>query len=254
VRFNGRALLVGKTETGKTTFARYLFHHFDGCRRVLVNVKGRVDVGVPKVADPGSIDWTAPLIDWVPPSFQRGVFEAFYEALWQHRGVPTVVWTDEGAAITSASYAPDGLVLVQQQGAEWDMGHIVCAQRCRNIKMELRTEADEFYIWPGLSQPDLDWLAAEISEVDGQQFAGWDLRRRLRELEETYPAAEGENCHAFLRWRRSGSVLEDCEPLDPGWVGAPLAQPRATSKQPGAAGEEAIEPEPESSPEAGGVS
>lgn len=232
MRYNGRALLVGPTQTGKTTFARYLFSHLDGARRVLVNVKGRVELGVPKVSDPHAIDWSAPVIDWVPASFHRDTFADFYAALWEHRGPPTVVWTDEGAAVTSASYAPDGLLLVQQQGAEWNMGHIVCAQRCRNVKMELRTEADELYIWPGLSQPDLDWLAAEISEVDGHPFNGHDLRRRLRELAQTYPAPEGENCHACLRWRRGGSVLEDCEPLDPRWVGAPLRAPRATSRAP----------------------
>lgn len=241
MRFNERALLVGKTRSGKTTFERYLLAHMR-CRRILANVKGRMDVGVPPVSELSSIDWAAPVINWVPPSFDRRVFADFYMACWQHRGPPTVLADDELAAVTSPGYAPDGWLLIQQQGGEWDFGHINCAQRCKNIKMEARTEAEEFYIWCGLSQPDLDWLADEISEVDGQPFSGYDLRRRLEELAGRYPAPPGSSVasHAFLRWSRASGELDDCAPLDPGWVDAPLLQVARRSSRPSAPVEEPI--------------
>lgn len=249
MRYNERALIVGKTRSGKSTFARYLFAHLTGARRIVANVKGRLDLGVEPVSDVRAIDWSAPVINWVPPSFRRDIFEDFYLAVWAHRGPPTVVWDDENAAVTSKSYAPDGWLLIQQQGGEWNMGHIVVAQRCLENKMEARTEAEEFYIWPGLSQPDLDWLAAEISEVDGDPFDGQGLRRRLRELAERYPAPPGSPVasHAFLRWVRATGELDDCEPLDPGWVTASLrgATPAAATPhkavEPSARGEQPVD-------------
>lgn len=233
MRYNERALLVGKTRSGKSTFALYLCVHFKGCRIIVVNVKGRLDIGVEPVHNVADIDWSQRVINFVPASFGRDVFEELYAAAWAHRGVPTIIWLDEAAAVTSPGYAPDHLLVVQQQGGEWDMGHCVCAQRCKNIKMELRTEAEEFYIWPGLSQPDLDWLADEIGEIDGEPFDGQDLRIRLRELAKLYPAPPGSpvSSHAFLWWRRATGELVDCEPLDPGWLNARLVNVAATSSQ-----------------------
>lgn len=225
MRFDQRCLLVGKTRSGKSTLARYFFLHFTGVRRIVVNVKGRLDLGVEPTYHVAAIDWTAPVVNYVPRSFRREVFEELYAAAWAHRNVPTILWLDEAAAVTSASYAPDHLLVIQQQGGEWGVGHLVCAQRCKNIKMELRTEAEEFYIFPGLSQPDLDWLADEIAEVDGRPFTGQDLRARLRELQ----GAHGD--HAFLRWVRATNQLADCAPLDPGWVNATFHDVAGTSHE-----------------------
>lgn len=229
MRYDHRALIVGKTRSGKSTFARYLFAHFVGVRRLVVNVKGRLDIGVAPVHDVAAIDWSAPIVNFVPRSFDRQVFEDLYAAAWAHRNIPTVIWLDEAAAVTSANAAPDSLLVVQQQGGEWGVGHVVCAQRCKNIKMELRTEAEEIYIFvPPPSQADLQWLADEIDVADVEEFTVQDLRARLRDLHATY----GDN--AFLRWTRATGQLEDCEPLDAGWVDAPLhkaARPRSTSSQ-----------------------
>lgn len=230
MRFNHRALIVGKTLSGKSTFARYLFGHFTGVRRVVVNVKGRLDIGIEPVHDVARIDWAAPLVNFVPRSFDRDLFEELYAGVWAHRNVPTIVWLDEAAAVTSASWAPDHLLVVQQQGAEWGVGHLVCAQRCKNIKMELRTEAEEIYVFcPPPSQADLQWLADEMDVHGYEEFTVHDLRARLRDVHATH----GD--HAFLRWIRATAELQDCAPLDAGWVDAPLrnvTRRRGRSSQP----------------------
>lgn len=236
MRWNDRTLIVGKTTGGKSTFARYLCAHFTGARVVVINVKGKLDVGVPPVHDVMAIDWSARVVNFVPTTFRRELFEELYAAIWAHRNVPTVVWLDEAAAVTSASYAPDHLLIVQQQGAEHGVGHVVVAQRCKNIKMELRTEAEEVFIFvPPPSQADLQWLAEEIGEVDGEEFTAHDLRRRLRELH----AEHGD--YSFLRWVRATGELDDCAPLDPGWVNATLIDVAATSSQAPALDESEIE-------------
>lgn len=236
MRYDERALIVGKTRSGKSTFARYLFAHFTGARRILCNVKGKMDLGVPPVSDPDAIDFAAPVINWVPASFDRGLFAYFYEVCWAHRGVPTVMWDDELSAVTSPSYAPDGWMMIQQQGGEWGFGKLNVAQRCKNVKMEARTEAEEILIFADLSRPDLDWLADEIGTVDGEPINGWWLQRRFRELAARYPAPPGSpvSTHGFLRWVRASGALDDCEPLHPGWVDARLSPPRASSRQPSA--------------------
>ena len=205
-----------------------------GCRRIVANVKGKLDAGAPPVSDVYAIDWSAPIINWVPSSFRREVFEEFYAAAWEHRGPPTLMWDDELSAVTSPSWAPDGWMMIQQQGGEWQFGKLNVAQRCKNIKMEARTEAEEFCIFADLSAPDLDWLADEIGEVDGRPMTGYDLRRMHRELAGEYPAPPGSpvSTHAFLRWIRSSGELQRCAPLDAGWVDAPLLQPRSSSRAP----------------------
>ena len=42
VNFNDRVLLTGKTQSGKTTFACYLFEQMTGCRRFVIDPKGRL--------------------------------------------------------------------------------------------------------------------------------------------------------------------------------------------------------------------
>lgn len=243
MRYSERALLAGKTRCGKTTLARLLFSQMTGCRRIIANVKGRVQVGVPPVSDVAAIDWAAPVINWVPATFDRREFEWFYAECWAHRGPPSILWDDELSAVTSPNWAPDGWMMIQQQGGEWGFGHINCGQRLLNVKVEARTEAEEVFIWPGLSRSDLDWLAPEIGEVDGREITGFDLAARLRDLAGRYPAPPGSPVpsHAFLRWLRATGQLDDCEPLDAGWVDAPLHDVRTTSFEPSAPEDGAID-------------
>lgn len=214
VNFNDRVLIVGKTQSGKTTFARYLFSQFTGTRRILVNVKGRVKLGVVAVRDVERIDWAAPVIDFIPRTIERDVFEALYERIWAAGG-PCVVWLDEGAAVTGAGYAPVHLRVLQQQGAEPGIGHLVCVQRPVNCATELRTEAEHYFIFGLPSQIDLKVLADEMGVgVD-------ELGARIRQLRER----EGE--YSFLWWPRATGELVDCAPLDVRWVDAPIGVPAA---------------------------
>jgi hypothetical protein len=236
VAFNDRALIIGKTTSGKSTFARFLFGGMTGARRLLVNVKGLADVGVAPVSSVEAIDWTAPVVNYVPSTAAQEEYEALYQAILAHGG-PTTVWLDEAFGPTSGNKAPPSLLVVQQQGAGRGIGHLVCSQRPANIAVPLRTEAEHIFVFvPPISYDDLGALARELAEIDDAPAGPRELRELLREVQ----AAHGD--YSFIWWHRGSGELIVCEPLSPALVGAPLPHPRAPRRQSSAPPPEAVSP------------
>lgn len=215
VNFNDRVLLVASTQSGKSTFARYLFEHFDGVRRTLIDVKGSHELGIPKASTPGALDLSAPVSHYVPAQCDRDEYEALFDAVWEARSLgPRITWVDEAMGPTGKGYAPRGLRLGMQQGAELGQGFIVCTQRPVGIETTLRTEAAHVFVWD-LTTIDLRVLAPDLN-LEPEALA-----RELAEHQE----AQGQ--YAFLWYRRAGKQLTRCAPLDPSWVGrGPLSAPR----------------------------
>lgn len=222
VAYNDRALIIGKTTSGKSEIARFLFSLMTGARRVLVNVKGLADVGVEPIYAP-EFDPRAPIVNIVPPTTDQGFIEDVYAYVLAIGG-PTVVWLDEAFGPTKGGRAPDSLLIVQTQGAQRQIGHIVCSQRPQDIAVPLRTEAEHFFIVvPPISYPDLEVLAREIAELDGAPCGPRELRQLLVDVRQEH----GE--HSFVWWHRGTGELVVCEPLPPEVVGAPLRPARAAS-------------------------
>lgn len=210
INFNDRVLLVGKTYSGKSTFARRLFAGYGGARRVLINVKGQVELGVEPTRAVEAIDWSAPIVDFIPATMEPQLFEDLYAALWRVPG-PTVVWLDEAYGPTKAGWAPIYLRVWQQQGAQHGKGHVVCSQRPQNIATELRSEAEHILIFgPPPTKRDLDVLAVELG------IGPDELAARIRQLR----ADLGD--FAFLWYGRADDELVDCAPLHPGWGTHPI--------------------------------
>lgn len=219
VRYHDRALVVGKTRSGKSVLARYLVGQMTGARRLLVNVKGLEQVGVAPVRSLEAIDWSAPVVDFIPPSMHDQVFADLYRAAFE-RGGPRVIWLDEAMGVTRANYAPEHLRLVQQQGAALGIGHVYCSQRPQNIATELKSEAEHIFICGTVfARRDLDALAVEMG------LSGDELSRRLRELHGDH----GD--FAFLWYERGSGELTDCAPLPEAWVGDQGGLPGAAPSQ-----------------------
>lgn len=205
VNYNDRTLIVGKTTSGKSVIAGYLIAAMTGCRRVVIDPKGMLQLGVEPVRDVARIDWAAPIIHYIPTRFTPDEYEELYEAVF-FAGGPMLVYTDESGGVgpTKAGFAPRYLTALQAQGAQLGMGHIYCAQRPKNIASELRTECEHcFLIGPPPPKIDIDTLAADL----GVQGGGTELTRRIRE------AREHEGEYAFLWYSRAGDELVTCAPI-----------------------------------------
>jgi hypothetical protein len=170
VGFGQRVLAVGMNGSGKSELARYLFAQFR-CRKALVDPKGDWKIaGVPRLTlqardEAGAraelerhLDPAAPVLHvrpaWLGRPGSREQLTALYDFLDGLPG-PLHVWTDEGYAVSNASWAPPGFLELQVGSRARGHGHTITSQRPRNIAVEARTEADHLFIFPPLDAEDL---------------------------------------------------------------------------------------------------
>lgn len=195
-----RLLLVGKTRSGKSTVAAYLFSLFR-VQRVLIDPKGEWQVrGAVVVRSPAQLEQAldrAPLIRYVPARADRDEWEQVYAVLFERRRL--FVWTDEAASVSEAGWQPRGLRLLQMQGAGLGLGHMACTQRPVKIAPELRSEAEHVMVFaPPLARPD------DLASVADELGLGRDqLRAELAELPP----------HGFLWFERRTGETTVCPPL-----------------------------------------
>jgi hypothetical protein len=71
IDYDQRVFLVGKTQSGKSTLARRIFGSMTGCQRVLIDPKGQESAGVDPVRSVAAIDWSAPVIHYIPARLDR---------------------------------------------------------------------------------------------------------------------------------------------------------------------------------------
>jgi hypothetical protein len=159
--------------SGKSELIRYLFS-LAQVPRVLVDPKGEWTIpGVPRHtlratfpaaadAEVAAIDWTADVVHvkpaWLGQSSSspaRAQLSALYDRIMRVPG-ELLVWTDEGYGVSSASWAPPGLLELQVAGAGMGKGHFVATQRPRNVSRELLTEADHLWLFSPLDADDID--------------------------------------------------------------------------------------------------
>jgi hypothetical protein len=174
IRWNQRVLIAGMTRSGKSELARYLFSQIR-VRRVLVDPKREwsLGVGVPRIelraktpeqaeAEVDRIDWRLPVLH-VSPAWlgRRGAKDAAryqLEALFARiAGLPgdAHVWIDEGYGVSSASWAPAGLIQLEVAGGGMGKGTTTCTQRPVNVAKELLTEADHLFLFGPLDRQDV---------------------------------------------------------------------------------------------------
>jgi hypothetical protein len=68
---------------------------------------------------------------------------------------PYTCWIDEAYGVSSASWAPAGLLELVTGGRGLGHGVVACSQRPRNIAKELLTEADHLMLFPPVDVEDV---------------------------------------------------------------------------------------------------
>jgi pentatricopeptide repeat protein len=174
IRWNQRVLIAGMTRSGKSELARYLFAQMR-CRRVLIDPKREwaLGVGVPRIElgattmeaaerEAAAIDWTQPVLHvsplWLGRRGARDAARYQLEALFARIArLPgdTHVWIDEGYGVSSASWAPAGLIELEVAGGGMGKGSTTCTQRPVNVAKELLTEADYLFLFGPLDRDDV---------------------------------------------------------------------------------------------------
>jgi energy-coupling factor transporter ATP-binding protein EcfA2 len=214
MRLEDRALLVGETGCGKSTLAAYIVEGLQPVRTIVVDPKDELELGVPKARSASELDFSGPVIHYVPASFEREDLEEASQRIWQCPG-PWVCLIDELAEISSPNYCPEGFRLGVTQGRSKRKAFVVCTQRLAESHPCFRSQATHrFLMCPAPIELDLKMIAGHLGIEAGI------LKRQLDELESQHGP------HAHLWHVGPGKELRRCAPLSAGGSsGQPAGRP-----------------------------
>lgn len=200
--------ILGRTGTGKSRLARALAesirrHTGDRARQVILDpvgatmceLPGAVTVRRPVLLDK-ALEQSA-VVRLVPVDpYDLNVWGEAYRWAWD-RG-PSHVWCDEAGFILPARGAPRSGLRFLTQGRKFQMGHLACHTRPRDIARDLIAQAEHLAVFD-LPNPD---DVAHVADVFGM--------RRL-ELDDAIRAL---GPFEFL-WCTQGQPLRHCGALPP---------------------------------------
>jgi hypothetical protein len=217
IRLSDRVLLVSKTGGGKTTLAGYIVEGLQPVRTIVVDPKDELELGVIKARTAAELDFVAPVIHYVPSSFEREDLEEAAQRIWNCPG-PYICLIDELAEISSPNYCPEGFRLGITQGRSKRKCFVACTQRLAESHPVFRSQAEHIIMLvPAPIELDLRTLAGHVGRE-----ASW-LGEQLRTLEQEL----GPYSHLWSV--DSGKEMRRCAPLpSPDGRGRPAPTPRST--------------------------
>ncbi len=192
--FNERAILVGRTGSGKTTLAEHLCRHFpfvavyDPKRRIFWQGFARYEQFTELITAPGEethLIYAPPITERLTEKgeFAPEVGQFFW---WVFERQNTFLYVDEAAMVTRGDVAPMGYHACIAQGREIGVGVLTAAQRPKKIPQVILSEAEHFYVFDLQLSQDRE----RMIEVTGMPLLG-----------------VGEHDFAYLR-NRSGAGFQ----------------------------------------------
>ena len=206
IRFNDRALIVGKTGSGKSELINVLFSKMaGGAQRVLIDTKREFGItGVtPVVGDPESIDRIQPIVHYVHRGGGPDEMQRLFLACHARRRIVLAIHELGDICDFKASKTPPAFNEYVSKGRALGQGLIAGTQRPFEIPSRARSEADHVHVFT----PRLD-LEQDVKAAG--QALGMDHRQLSTALDQLQEKL-GE--HSFL-CRHKGGQVQAFTPLD----------------------------------------
>ncbi len=183
IKIGDRVLLAGQTGKGKSTLAGYLVERLQPIRTIVVDVKGELQLGATPVRSLPELEEALrrdPLIHYIPHTLDRDTMEEASMIIWALPG-PWLLWIDEAAGVSSASYVPEGFKLAVTQGRQPRKMVIACTQRLAECHPVFRSQAEHRIVMvPSPIELDLRTVAGHLG------YDARELKGMLDELERTH--------------------------------------------------------------------
>lgn len=217
-----RLFIAGMTGKGKSTLVRYLAEGLQPVRVIVFDPKGLGRWGAAPARTPAELEraMNAPVVHYIPASFDRKELEAACELVWQTPG-PYLWIVDDVNELTNPNYCPPGLRLANTQGREHRKMVATLTQRLAETHPCLRSQADHVIIF---TPPPI--------ELDLRTIAG-TVRREAPELERELAELHAEHGdYSHLWYVRDTDELRRCAPLELAGVNAPAPTSETPSASP----------------------
>jgi hypothetical protein len=204
IRLSDRVLIAGQTGKGKTTFADYLVKGMQPVRVIVFDPKGELSfAGVEPCRTPDALAaaMNAPVVHYIPASFDRESLEEACEIVWNTPG-PYVWWIDETSEMSTPGWCPAGLRLGVTQGRQLEKMVLALTQRLAEIHPVFRSQAEHIIIFtPAPIELDLKTVAGHV-------------RREARVLDAELMSLHAEHGDFSHLWYvRDTDELRRCAPL-----------------------------------------
>jgi len=210
VNYNDRVVAIGFTGAGKSELVNVLWSGMT-CQRLLVDNKREFAIpDVAPVSDPGSLDWSEPVLHFRPhPGRGTEQYEELFEACMQRRGLSVAVHELSAVCGHQPNRVGNYTLSYLTQGRALGLGWIAGTQRPFRIPVSALSEAEHIFEFPPqLARMDDHRAAAEaLSPIDGHRLSADDLTQELAAIEKlTGP-------YSFLWKDRRVGQLQSFPPL-----------------------------------------
>lgn len=202
IAYNQRVFVAGMTGSGKSELLNHLFTVLR-CQRLMLDCKDECRVaGVAPTSAVEAIDWSAPVIHYVPRRADRDELEQLFAACYARRHL--VVAAHELADLCDfhPTATPTAVRSYLNKGRARGLGMLGASQQPVSVPKHALTEAGHIFLFvPRLSPEHHRALARTMGMPENE------LGRALDDLH----ARHGD--HAFLWWNRRTRELRESRPL-----------------------------------------
>lgn len=165
IRYEDRVLVVGATDTGKSTLAKRIFLSAAAPRLVVDPGDSEITGSIPGVvtfSDPNHIPRDAATSRFLPVDpADRDAYNRLYERIFRQL-FPIYVWLDEPDQAAPSTGWPRWVNTTVVQGRKRMIGHLTCSTRPVHLMRSIRGSAKHVIVFDLPSRDDLRAIADDV--------------------------------------------------------------------------------------------